>query len=45
MADIGMPVGLTIAGRAYDDTALLRLGVAIEATGRRRTEPPLTPRL
>ena len=23
MADIGMPVGLTFAGRAYDDTALL----------------------
>ena len=45
MADIGMPVGLTIAGRAYDDTALLLLGVAVEATGRRRTEPPLTPRL
>jgi amidase len=45
MADIGMPVGLTIAGRAYDDTALLRLGVAIEATRRRRTAPPLTPPL
>jgi amidase len=25
MADIGMPVGLTFAGRAYDDNALLRL--------------------
>ena len=45
MADTGMPVGLTIAGRAYDDTALLRLGVAIEATRHRRTEPPRTPRL
>jgi amidase len=45
MPDTGMPVGLTIAGRAYDDTALLRLGVAIEATGTRRTEPPRTPRL
>ncbi|WP_459981724.1 amidase [Nocardioides sp. AN3] len=45
MSDIGMPVGLTIAGRAYDDTALLRLGTAIEATGTRRTEPPRTPRL
>ncbi|GAA1953484.1 amidase [Nocardioides panacihumi] len=45
MADTGMPVGLTIAGRAYDDTALLRLGVAVEATGTRRTEPPRTPRL
>jgi amidase len=45
MTDTGMPVGLTVAGRAYDDTALLRLGVAIEATGARRSEPPLTPRL
>jgi len=45
MADTAMPVGLTIAGRAYDDTALLRLGVAVEATGSRRTEPPRTPRL
>ena len=44
MADIGMPVGLTIAGRAYDDTRLLMLAAAIEATGRRRTEPPRTPR-
>lgn len=45
MADIGMPVGLTFAGRAYDDTALLRLAAAFEATGERRTEPPRTPRL
>ncbi|MEV7632539.1 amidase [Microbacterium sp. NPDC089318] len=45
MADIGMPVGLTFAGRAYDDTALLALGLAFEATGQRRTTPPRTPRL
>ncbi|HWT33152.1 MAG TPA: amidase [Microbacterium sp.] len=45
MADIGMPVGLTISGRAYDDTALLQLAAAFEATGHRRTEPPRTPRL
>jgi amidase len=45
MADIGMPVGLTIAGRAYDDTALLALGAAFEATGARRTAPPRTPAL
>ena len=45
MADIGMPVGLTFAGRAYDDAALLRLGLAFEALGARRTEPPRTPRL
>ena len=43
MADIGMPVGLTFAGRAYDDTALLRLATAFEATGKRRTRPPRTP--
>ncbi|GAA1930727.1 amidase [Microbacterium aoyamense] len=45
MDDIGMPVGLTFAGRAYDDTALLQLALAFEATGHRRTEPPRTPRL
>ena len=33
MADIGMPVGLTFAGRAYDDAALLSLAAAFEATG------------
>ncbi|HEY0888822.1 MAG TPA: amidase [Nocardioides sp.] len=45
MADTGMPVGLTLAGRAYDDTALLRLGTAVEATRDRRTAPPRTPPL
>ncbi|MDN8547998.1 amidase [Microbacterium sp. NM3R9] len=43
--DIRMPVGLTIAGRAYDDTALLRLGAAIEALAPRRVAPPRTPPL
>lgn len=43
MADIGMPVGLTFAGRAYDDTLLLTLAAAFEATGARRTAPPRTP--
>ena len=43
--DIGMPVGLTFAGRAYDDTALLQLAAAFEATGVRRTVPPRTPPL
>ncbi|WP_101949531.1 amidase [Mycobacterium sp. 3519A] len=42
MADIGMPVGLTLAGRAYDDVALLRFGAAFEATGTRRTSPART---
>ncbi|MEU0497204.1 amidase [Mycobacterium sp. NPDC006124] len=43
MADIGMPVGVTFAGRAHDDVALLRYAAATEATGRRRTSPPRTP--
>jgi amidase len=43
--DIGMPVGLTFAGRAYDDNTLLAVAAAFEATGARRTEPPRTPRL
>ncbi|WP_424216106.1 amidase (plasmid) [Streptomyces sp. BI20] len=45
MADIGMPVGLTFAGRAHDDNALLALAAAFERTGARRTHPPRTPRL
>ena len=43
--DIRMPVGLTFAGRAYDDTALLQLAAAFESTGRRRVAPPRTPPL
>ncbi len=45
MADIGMPVGLTFAGRAYDDSALLRFASAYEATGSKRLIPPRTPPL
>lgn len=48
MADIGMPIGLTFAGRAYDDSMLLRLAAAFEAIGtpgERRTTPPRTPKL
>lgn len=45
MADIGMPVGLTFAGRGWDDNALLTMAAAFEATGERRTVPPRTPRL
>lgn len=45
MADIGMPVGLTFAGRAYDDNNLLRFGSAFEATGSQRMVPPRTPPL
>jgi amidase len=45
MTDIGMPVGLTFAGRAYDDSNLLRFGAAFEALGSRRIVPPRTPAL
>jgi amidase len=45
MSDIGMPVGLTFAGRAYDDSTLLRLASAFEATGSKRLIPPRTPAL
>ncbi|GGP21619.1 amidase [Silvimonas iriomotensis] len=45
MADIGMPVGLTFAGRAYDDNNLLRFAAAYEATGSKRLVPPRTPPL
>jgi amidase len=45
MDDTGMPVGLTIAGPAYSDTRLVRLGSAVAALGERRTTPPRTPAL
>ncbi|MHC8327648.1 amidase [Pseudomonas sp. LB1P83] len=45
MADIGMPVGLTFAGRAYDDSALLRFASAFESVGSKRLVPPRTPPL
>ncbi|WP_209370512.1 amidase [Brevibacterium renqingii] len=45
MADTGIPVGLTIAGRGWDDNALIEIAAAFEATGDRREAPPRTPRL
>lgn len=45
MPDIGMPVGLTFAGRAYDDSKLLHLASAFESTGSKRMIPPRTPPL
>lgn len=45
MADTGMPAGLTFAGRAYDDSRLLALAMAFEATGARRVAPPRVPEL
>lgn len=44
-ADIGMPVGLTVAGRAYDDSSLLRYAYAFEQAAPLRTPPARTPRL
>lgn len=40
--DLGMPFGLTLAGRAHDDTTLLRLACAFEATGPYRIPPNRT---
>ncbi|SFS14587.1 amidase [Agrococcus baldri] len=45
MADTGMPVGLTIAGRPHEDERVLRLALAIEALRPRRTTPARTPPL
>lgn len=45
LADTGMPMGLTFAGRAHDDAALLQLAAAFEATGPYRTLPPRAPDL
>jgi amidase len=39
MTDIGMPVGLTFAGRPYDDNALLSHASAFEAIRPGRTAP------
>ncbi|MBF4572744.1 amidase [Herbiconiux sp. VKM Ac-1786] len=45
MSDTRMPVGLTLAGRAYSDSTLLRLAAAFEAQRPRRVPPPRTPPL
>ncbi|KAI9021809.1 amidase signature domain-containing protein [Hyaloraphidium curvatum] len=53
MADIGMPIGLAFAGRAYDDSKLLGIGAAFEraanregsAVGRTRVPPESTPEI
>lgn len=45
MPDIGMPVGLTFAGRAYDDSTLLRFASAFESMGTKRVIPARTPPL
>lgn len=43
MRDIGMPAGLTFAGRAYSDNDLLAYAAAFERTGAYRTPPDLPP--
>ncbi|CAN7423179.1 amidase [Mesorhizobium caraganae] len=45
MTDIGMPVGLTFAGKAYDDVRLLQFAGDFECSTKRRTAPPRTPAL
>ena len=45
MADIRMPVGVTIAGRAHDDVRLLQVAAAVEALRVRRETPARTPAL
>jgi amidase len=45
MADIGMPVGMTIAGKAYDDTRLLRFAAEFERAAKLRARPSRTPEL
>lgn len=45
LSDIKMPAGLTFAGRAWDDTALLGYACAFEQTGAYREAPLRTPEL
>lgn len=45
MCDIGMPVGLTFAGRGYDDTNLLAMASAFDRRLIGRVPPPRTPEL
>lgn len=44
-ADIGMPFGLTWAGRGWDDARLLGWAAGFEATGARRQVPGVVPEL
>ncbi|ETN40930.1 uncharacterized protein HMPREF1541_05210 [Cyphellophora europaea CBS 101466] len=43
MADIKMPVNLTFAGKAYDDSSLFKYAYAFEKASNLRQAPPLTP--
>lgn len=45
MADTKMPVNLTFAGKAYDDSALLKYAFAFEEATKARRSPERTPEL
>ncbi len=45
MSDIGMPIGLTFAGRGYDDINLLAMASAFDRRFMGRVPPPRTPEL
>jgi amidase len=45
MADLGMPVGVTFAGKAYEDSLVLKCAYAFEQSGSRRKPPARTPAL
>lgn len=45
MEDTRMPVGLTFAGKAYEDNLLLEMAFAYENASRARTAPACTPEL
>ncbi|CAG8000707.1 unnamed protein product [Penicillium salamii] len=45
MEDIGMPVNLTFAGKAYDDNSLLKYGFAFEEAMKGRVQPSSVPAL
>jgi Asp-tRNA(Asn)/Glu-tRNA(Gln) amidotransferase A subunit family amidase len=45
MSEKGMPVNITFAGKAYEDTKLLEYAYAFEQATKRRIPPPLTPAL
>ncbi|GKT50035.1 uncharacterized protein ColSpa_10216 [Colletotrichum spaethianum] len=45
LADKGVPMNLTFAGRAYDDVKLLKWANAFEVQTQRRIPPPHTPAL
>jgi len=45
MSDTKMPVNLTFASKAYDDSNLFRYAYAYESLSKNRITPPLTPQL